>query len=117
MIVLSSGREALSVPRIDKLGLGFCSSEGGQVARRPESSVTDLDAKIESLYGTIRDLVVRSHTEPGLRREIGLHLAELRRLQELEASEIWKRFEERRHLKPGSGWRLLEEAKKRLANA
>lgn len=77
----------------------------------------DLDAEIERLYDEIRDLVSRVSQEPDLRDEIERRQAELHRLQELEAGEIWERLAASRHLKPGSGWQLLAEIDKRLADA
>jgi len=73
--------------------------------------------EIERLYARIRDLVARSTREPEVRKEIETDFRRLRRLQEREAVELRRKFEERLALKPGEGWKMLEWAEKRLGDA
>lgn len=75
-----------------------------------------LEARIDKLYDEIRDLVARSAENPGLEVEIELKRGELHELQ-VEEAEAWReQAEERRHLKPGEGYRLLERAEESLAS-
>lgn len=79
--------------------------------------MTPTETEIRTLYSQIRELVVRSSGEPELRGEIDRKIQRLRALQEAEADELERRFEERLRLKPGSGWALLQRIKERLGDA
>ena len=73
-----------------------------------------LEAQIGQLYEEIRELVARSAEEPGLDAEIERKREQLHRLQTEEAAAWRRRADERRHLKPGEGYRLLERARELL---
>ncbi len=82
-------------------------------AAQPADSIS-LEAQIDRLYDEIRDLVVRSAENPNLELEILEKRAQLRDLQRKEAAAWKRRADARRHLKPGEGYRLLEQARELL---
>jgi len=74
-------------------------------------------SEIPALYSQIRELVARSANEPGLSSEIDRQIQRLRSLQEAQAEELERRFEERLRLRSGSGWAHLQRIKERLGDA
>jgi hypothetical protein len=70
------------------------------------------DATIDRLYAELRQLM--SHPE-GSELEIEQRLAHLRTLQQEEAAAMRQRYEDRSHLKPGTGWQALSQARKLLS--
>ena len=70
---------------------------------------------IDDLYVELRQLMARSTGDPSLNPEIRSRLAQLRALQAVEAAKIRERLDEGLHLKPGSGYQALEEARRLLA--
>ncbi len=78
------------------------------------SDASPLEAQIDELYDEIRDLVVRSAEDPGLKTEIEHKREKLRSLQAEEAAAWRQRADARLHLKPGDGYRLLERAARLL---
>ncbi len=75
-----------------------------------------LEAQIDELYDEIRDLVVHSAENPGLKTEIEHKREKLRALQAEEAAAWRRRADARLHLKPGEGYRLLERAARLLGS-
>jgi hypothetical protein len=70
---------------------------------------------INELYIELRRLNERSAVDPSVNPEIQNRLAQLRALQEEEAQKIRRRLDASLHLKPGTGYQALEEARKLLA--
>ena len=73
-------------------------------------------SEIPVLYSQIRELVARSVQEPELRGEIDRKIQRLRVLQEAEADELERKFEERLLLRSGIGRAHLRWIKERLGN-
>lgn len=72
------------------------------------------EAKIGQLYSEIRELVVEGPSHPEVLEEIEEKRVQLRELQRIEAEEMQRRAEARRHLSPGSGLQALEQARNLL---
>jgi hypothetical protein len=95
--------------------LGFLTREGSVAKRQADLGVASRRDAIDELYTELRQLWARSITDPSANPEIQSCFARLRALQEEEAEAIQKSLDESLHLKPGSGYRALEEARKLLA--
>lgn len=78
-----------------------------------ESEGDSRNAAIDALYAELRQLM--SRPEPGADSEIEQRLAQLRALQREEAAAMRQRYEARTHLKPGTGWQALSQARKLLS--
>ncbi|MCP4659300.1 MAG: hypothetical protein GY856_28145 [bacterium] len=76
----------------------------------------DRPDEIDQLYGELKDLNARIAQEPALEDEITEKLNRLRRLQAAEALEMRNRFQAQLPLRPGAGWKALEEAERLLGD-
>lgn len=70
-------------------------------------------SEIDQLYEELRQLVTQEES-PDVAEKIQERLEELRALQEEEADWLQRNFESRLHLKPGTGWKTLEKARRLL---
>jgi hypothetical protein len=70
---------------------------------------------INELYVELRQLISRSAGDSSLNPEVQRRLAQLRALQREEAEKIRRSLDEGLHLKPGSGYQALDEARRLLA--
>lgn len=70
---------------------------------------------MNKLYAELRQLTASSAVDPSENPEIQSRYTRLRALQEEEAEAIQKSLDESLHLKPGSGYQALEEARRLLA--
>jgi|GEM_PF-252142 len=88
-----------------------------ETVTREEATTQPVSSEISMLYLEIRDLIAQSSHEAEVRREIDQKLQRLRTLQEAEAEELERHFEERLRLKSGAGWAHLQRIKERLGDA
>lgn len=70
---------------------------------------------IDDLYIELRRLNERSAVDSSVNSEIQNRLAQLRALQAEEAQKIRRHLDASLHLKPGTGYQALEEARRLLA--
>ncbi len=79
-----------------------------------DREISRLEARIDELYGEIRDLVAVSTEQPARRTQIGQKRDQLRALQQREADLMERRAAARLRFDPEEGNRLLERAAKLL---
>ena len=72
-------------------------------------------AAIDELYVELHRLTEDSTVDPSDDPEIQGCIARLRALQSEEAEAMLKRLDDSLHLRPGAGYRALEEARRLLA--
>ena len=90
-----------------------------KVCAEPETTDSErsLDDQITNLYSELEELMARVDEDQRLTEVIEDRFTELRELQLEEAKAMRKRFEARFHLKPGSGWEALRQAKRLVHEA
>jgi len=71
--------------------------------------------EIDCLYRELTHLYQRLATEPGVKPTIEARMARLRELQAAEAKEMRQLIESQFRLKPGEGWKALQEARDLIA--
>lgn len=84
-------------------------------AQQAGSSIGQEHNVINGLYVELRQLIARSAGNPSLSPEIQRRLTQLRALQREEAQRIRRSLDSGLHLKPGTGYQALEEARRLLA--
>ena len=72
--------------------------------------------EIDRLYAQIGELMAEAQSGGGngLDEQIRERFRHLRKLQKEEADTLEARFQERRQLQPGEGWKALERARRIL---
>lgn len=78
-----------------------------------EAELPPKSSEIDQLYAELRQLFAQEESREATEK-IQARLEELRTLQEEEADWLQRRFESRLHLKPGTGWKALENARRLL---
>ncbi len=74
------------------------------------------NACIDALYAEVRQLTSQGQTEPAAGELIRARVEELRKLQQLEAEAMRRRFESRLSFPPGTGLEALEHARRLLGD-
>ncbi|MCP5110978.1 MAG: hypothetical protein GY953_09100 [bacterium] len=74
------------------------------------------NARIDALYAEIRGLMSSGQAEPAAREVVRDRVEELRKLQQLEAEAMHRRFESRLSFPSGTGLKALENARRLLAD-
>ena len=86
----------------------------GGLAEGDAAASRKRNARIDELYAEVRQLMSRAQAAPAARDLVRDRVEELRKLQQLEAAAMRRRFEARLSFAPGTGLKALENARRLL---
>ncbi len=99
---------------IERYRAGLAETPTAMRDKPEDGDLGQLETRIDRYYDQLRELVVRSACEPGLRAEIDEKRRQLVALQDEEAQLAERRARSRLQIKPGEGYRVLERIEKLL---